>query len=324
MKKETIKVAISPLGTPPDNEIWYRTDNGRRIAFSRINFDGVNINDNKNVGDYWVLRLFDKCNYVMRHETNFNHLTEISFPNCAKLDSNLLNYTPKLGRVKIKNDEFASTPTGDAVIRKICDLDHNNKCVRIDKYFMWCLPSVLTNGLLKHITCIKDKQFEKSGITSLTLPKSIDDIGFSAFRKCESLETVNLLGCRFIRNNAFDGCLKMHSVNLSEELKSIGWRSFGRCSFSSIRIPGNIGSIEDEAFYGNDNLHTIIFDKLRGTHVCDIGVGVFNGCPNLKTVIVDSAEDAEIIFKKIPQNNITFDISTFVNVDENGVIVKDI
>ena len=135
---------------------------------------------------------------------------------------------------------------------------------------------------------------------------------------------MNLLGCRFIRDEAFRGCLKMHSVNLSEELKSIGWRSFGRCSFSSIRIPGNIGFIEDEAFYGNDNLHTIIFDKLSGTNVCVIGGGVFNGCPNLKTVIVGSDEDAEIIFKKISQDKITFDIVTFVNVDENGVIVKDI
>ena len=116
----------------------------------------------------------------------------------------------------------------------------------------------------------------------------------------------------------------MHSVNLSEELKSIGWRSFGRCSFSSIRIPGNIGFIEDEAFYGNENLHTIIFDKLSGTNVCDILGGVFDACHNLKTGIVGSDEDAEIMFKKIPQNNITFDIVTLVNVDENGVIVKDI
>ena len=62
---------------------------------------------------------------------------------------------------------------------------------------------------------------------------------------------------------------------------------------------------------------------MSDTHVCDILGGVFEGCPNLKTVIVDSVEDAEIIFKKIPQNNITFDIVTLVNVDENGVIVKD-
>ena len=139
------------------------------------------------------------------------------------------------------------------------------------------------------------------GLTSITIPNSVKSIGAWTFRSCTELT----------------------SITIPNSVKSIGGEAFCGCTeLTSITIPNSVTSIEDNAFNGNDKLHTIIFDKLRGANVCNIGAGAFNGCPNLKTVIVDSAEDADVIFKKIPQNNITFDIVTFVNVDENGVIVK--
>ena len=315
--------ATKPLGTPPDNEIWYRTDNNRKIAFKLNNFDGVNINENIKVGDYWVVRLFGKCTRVVKTNTNFSHLTEISFPNCAKLESDLFDFLPNLQRVLIQNDEFESIPSGDGVVRTIYGVK-GGKREPDDKYFMWCRPSVLTNGSLKYVTYITNRQFEGSDATSLVLPKQVYDVRSDAFHNCKDLEMVNLVGCKYIGIEAFSDCLNLRNVDLSNEIESILWMSFGRCSFSSIRIPGSIRYIDVGAFYGNENLHTVIFDRLKKGEIRrDFSGNMFDGCPNLKTVIVDNAEDADIIFKKFPEDKITFDIMISFNIDENGVIVKD-
>ena len=162
-------------------------------------------------------------------------------------------------------------------------------------------------GIIKFdgdVTSIGSEAFgDCTGLTSITIPNSVTRIG----------------------DNAFCGCTSLTSITIPNRVWSIGNSAFKGCnSLTSITIPNSVMFIGNNAFNGNDNLHTIIFDKLRGANVCDIDAGAFNGCPNLKTVIVDSAEDAEIIFKKIPQNTITFDIVISFNIDENGVIVKDI
>ena len=164
------------------------------------------------------------------------------------------------------------------------------------------------------------------GLTSITIPNSVTSIGSNAFDFCTRLTSITIPdSVKSIGNGAFYGCSGLTSITIPNSVKSIAGSAFSYCiGLTAINIPNSVTTIGSLAFYGNDNLHTIIFDKLRGTHLCDMLGVVFKGCPNLKTVIVDSAEDADVIFKKISQDKITFDIVTFVNVDENGVIVKDI
>lgn len=108
---------------------------------------------------------------------------------------------------------------------------------------------------------INDNAFNKSGLTSIKIPESVESIG------------------RF----SFSGCKGLTSIEIPNSVKVIGKKAFEYCSgLTSVKLPDNILNVESGTFYGCEKLKSIeIPDK-----VVRIGNHAFYGCERLASVII--------------------------------------
>ena len=98
---------------------------------------------------------------------------------------------------------------------------------------------VVQNG----VTCIGEAAFYNLEMTSVSLPASLESIGFSAFRNCSSLTSVTLpAGLKSIGVHAFTAS-GLTSLTLPDGLESIGSFAFNYCKLTSVTIPASVTSI---------------------------------------------------------------------------------
>lgn len=147
--------------------------------------------------------------------------------------------------------------------------------------------------------------FYNSGITSITFPESVTEMGEKAFWSCSSLKSVEILGeISRVENSAFEECTSLASVKLPQSLKEIGGSAFQNCnSLTDIDFPQGLKSIGDSAFLGCTSLIGIhlpasltelgdsAFSTCRGLtsiklpdKLTSIGVWAFTDCRNLESV----------------------------------------
>lgn len=106
-----------------------------------------------------------------------------------------------------------------------------------------------TDGVITHsngtiifeniITEIPDGIFEnQTGLTSITLPGSVVNIGNSAFKGCSSLVgTFNTIPpfVESIGEEAFSGCSKLKNINLPNTIKTLGNYAFHNCGNLTVK-----------------------------------------------------------------------------------------
>ena len=118
------------------------------------------------------------------------------------------------------------------------------------------LASIAFPGTLQ---AIGEEAFAYSGLTSVSLPKSITDLGNRAFLSCENLTSVNLPDTMtYLGNSAFENCIGLTEVVLPQSMIEVG----------------------DGAFYGCENLKTVSFPS----NIKTIGDSVFSGCSSLQDI----------------------------------------
>ena len=135
------------------------------------------------------------------------------------------------------------------------------------------------------ITEIGDEAFTYcSGLTSLTLPDGITEIGSSAFRDCSGLTSLTLpAGITSISDCAFEGCSGLTSLTLPAGITSIGSRAFYWCSgLTSLTLPDGITSIGSGAFEGCSYLTSLTIPS----SVNSLGDYAFKNCSSLQSVHV--------------------------------------
>ncbi len=158
-----------------------------------------------------------------------------------------------------------------------------------------------------------------SGLTSVTIPNSVTEIGKVAFCDCSGLTSIivesgnsvydsrencnaiietatNTLisGCKntMIPNSvtsigpgAFSGCRGLTSVTIPNSVTSIGYWAFCDCSgLTSVTIPNSVTSIGDEAFRDCSGLTRI--DAYPNPKKVSIGEDAFDGVPKDVTLHV--------------------------------------
>ena len=141
------------------------------------------------------------------------------------------------------------------------------------------------------VTYIIEAAFSRNTtLKSITLPESINDIGYraygqggSAFENCTALESIVIKGnITTIRVRTFYGCSSLKSITLPESLERIDGTNAGNdcSSLEEIIIPDKVTTIGDKSF----SFCTSLTKVTIGKSVTSIGKNCFNECKKLATI----------------------------------------
>ena len=180
-------------------------------------------------------------------------------------------------------------------------------------------PSLSGSVNLSGCRGIAGGAFSGSGLTSVTIPDSVTNIGYGAFSGCRDLTSIvvesnnpsfsSLGGVLFsgdkttlvgfpggrkgtydvpdsvtrIGDYAFYGCSGLASVTIPDSVTRIGDYAFYGCSgLTSVTIPDSVTSIGTYAFYGCSGLTSVTIPD----SVTSIGANAFEGCSGLASVTI--------------------------------------
>ncbi len=124
--------------------------------------------------------------------------------------------------------------------------------------------------------------FERSAVTSVTIPDSVTAIHDGAFANCSQLTNISIPNSvTSIGLSAFEHCTSLKSITLPSSLRNISMFLFHNCSqLTTIQIPDSVLSIQDYAFGNCISLETIHIP----VSVTSIGNLAFASCPSSMTV----------------------------------------
>ena len=126
-----------------------------------------------------------------------------------------------------------------------------------------------------------------SGLTSVTIPSSVTEIGPFAFSDCRSLTSVTIpSSITKIGSSTFSGCSGLTSVTIPSSVTEIGSSAFSDCrGLTSVTVPSSVTKIGDNTFSGCSGLTSVTIPS----SVTEIGSSAFSGCSGLTSVTIPSS-----------------------------------
>lgn len=174
------------------------------------------------------------------------------------------------------------------------------------------------------ITTIGNGAFSTSGITTITLPPSIEIIESEAFRECNALTKVDVsVNANKISPEAFKKCEKLTVINvakgnetysswdgilLTKNKETLVTYPAGKEYKNFVLLPPSLKSIGDYAFYDCKKLENVVIPN----KVTSIGQRAFGLCTKLNTVtfLCDEMIDPDNIVKELNRSSFDDDVLT--------------
>ena len=161
------------------------------------------------------------------------------------------------------------------------------------------IPSTVTyNGTTYNVTSIGEYAFDDcSGVTSITIPKSVKSIEWRAFHNCSSLNSIIIpKSVTNIVNYSFAGCDNLLSIVVEKGNPTYDSRDNCNAIIKTATntlvvgckntiIPNSITGIEDHAFSGCSGLTSITIPE----SVTSIGNSAFYGCSSLTSITIPNS-----------------------------------
>ena len=140
------------------------------------------------------------------------------------------------------------------------------------------------------IKAIENSAFAYSSITSINMPKNLEDIRYCAFSECINLKIVDLSKCVKVNllyeddPSQFSDCTALESVLLPNTLTGLGYYIFMGCtSLTSIDLPDSLVEINAYAFSGCTSLNNVDLPSNL------IVLGGFGGCSSLTDITIPAS-----------------------------------
>ena len=154
---------------------------------------------------------------------------------------------------------------------------------QIGDYSFYNRSNITSITIPDSVTTIGREAFYKcSSLKSITTADNITTIGYSAFQGCTSLTSVTIPAkVTLIDALAFSGCYRLKSVTIGDSVTTIGDSAFYGCSsLTSVTIPDSVTKIGTQAFYRCTSLTNVTL----GNGVTTIGTSAFGGCDSLPVI----------------------------------------
>lgn len=142
------------------------------------------------------------------------------------------------------------------------------------------------DGVTYTVTQIAERAFKDfTGITSVSLPKTLTIIEDEAFAGCTSLREIDTpQPLSKIGAYAFDGCRALEAFSLDASISELGKGAFRGCvSLEELAFTPSFTAIPDELCQGCVSLKSV---ELPAT-ILSVGASAFEGCSGVKGVSID-------------------------------------
>lgn len=226
------------------------------------------------------------------------HIGNGAFAECDNLEEvNIESGVPYIGdRMFLSDKSLVSVEIPDSVesigmfaFQKCISLERINlpqSVTRIDDYAFSLCHELCSINIPENLEHLGESAFCQTGLKSITIPDTIEELKPWVFSECKSLTNVYLPNTlTSIAFCAFSKCTSLKRITLPDSLTYIGEEAFSLSGLTSVNIPGSVKDFDKEIFAGCENLLTATLKY----GINKVAAGMFVSCPSLKAVSVPSS-----------------------------------
>lgn len=177
----------------------------------------------------------------------------------------------------------SGSPTHLTIESSISDKDKNYTVTEIATWAFYNARNTLTEVTLPNTVDEIGYQafFNCSKLTNVTIPEGVKTIGQTAFIGCTQLTSITIPGTVTKMDSAFSGSTALSQVTLTNGIYRISSSAFKDCTgLTEIKVPTSVYEICSDAFNGCTGLTSVTLEK--GINI--ININAFKDCTNLSDV----------------------------------------